>query len=46
MQVVVVVEEAPTRTSPISKNKAEFWKYLLSESVKAPLAFLFERRPT
>ena len=37
---------SPTRTSPISKNKVEFWKYLLSESVKAPLAFLFERRPT
>jgi uncharacterized SAM-binding protein YcdF (DUF218 family) len=37
---------SPTRTSPISRNRAEFWKYLLSESVKAPLAFLFERRTT
>jgi uncharacterized SAM-binding protein YcdF (DUF218 family) len=37
---------SPTRTSPISRNMAEYWKYLLSESVKAPLAFLFERSPT
>ncbi|HEX6059687.1 MAG TPA: YdcF family protein [Gemmatimonadaceae bacterium] len=37
---------SPTRTSPISRNKAEYWKYLLSESVKAPLAYLFERSPT
>jgi uncharacterized SAM-binding protein YcdF (DUF218 family) len=37
---------SPTRTSPISQNRAEAWKYLLSESVKAPLAYLFERRET
>ena len=37
---------SPTRTSPIARNRSESWKYLLSESVKAPLAFLFERRAT
>lgn len=35
---------SPTRTSPISPNRAERWKYMLSESVKAPMAFLFERK--
>lgn len=35
---------SPTQTSPISPNREERWKYMLSESVKAPLAFLFERR--
>ncbi|GAC1650936.1 MAG: YdcF family protein [Gemmatimonadaceae bacterium] len=34
---------SPTRTSPISRNPGERWKYVLSESVKVPLAFLFER---
>jgi Uncharacterized conserved protein len=34
---------SPTRTSPISPNREERWKYIISESVKAPLAFLFER---
>lgn len=34
---------SPTRTSPISPNREERWKYILSESVKAPLAFLLER---
>jgi uncharacterized SAM-binding protein YcdF (DUF218 family) len=33
---------SPTRTSPISPNREERWKYIISESVKAPLAFLFE----
>ena len=33
---------SPTRTSPISPNREERWKYMLSESVKAPMAFLFE----
>jgi uncharacterized SAM-binding protein YcdF (DUF218 family) len=37
---------SPTRTSPIARSRSESWKYLLSESVKAPLAFLFERRAT
>jgi uncharacterized SAM-binding protein YcdF (DUF218 family) len=36
---------SPTRTSPISENTSEQWKYVLSESMKVPLAFLFERKP-
>ena len=35
---------SPTRTSPISPNREERWKYILSESVKAPMTFLFERK--
>lgn len=35
---------SPTRTSPISPNRSERWKYMLSESFKAPMAFLFERK--
>jgi uncharacterized SAM-binding protein YcdF (DUF218 family) len=35
---------SPTQTSPISPNREERWKYMFSESVKAPLAFLFEKR--
>ena len=34
---------SPTSTSPISANRSEAWKYVLSESVKAPLAFILER---
>jgi uncharacterized SAM-binding protein YcdF (DUF218 family) len=34
---------SPTPTSPIAANPSERWKYALSESVKAPLAFIFER---
>lgn len=33
---------SPTRTSPISPNREERWRYMLSESVKAPMTFLFE----
>jgi uncharacterized SAM-binding protein YcdF (DUF218 family) len=33
---------SPTRTSPISQNRGAFWRYTLSESWKAPVAFLFE----
>jgi uncharacterized SAM-binding protein YcdF (DUF218 family) len=33
---------SPTRTSPISGNRAEFWRYTLRESYKAPAALLFE----
>lgn len=33
---------SPTHTSPISTNRAEFWRYALSESWKAPAALLFE----
>jgi len=35
---------SPTRTSPITSNREEHWKYLVSEPVKVPLAYIFERR--
>ena len=35
---------SPTQTSPISPNREERWKYIFSESLKAPLAFFFERK--
>jgi uncharacterized SAM-binding protein YcdF (DUF218 family) len=35
---------SPTRTSPISPNREQRWKYIFSESIKAPMAFLFERK--
>ena len=35
---------SPTRTSPISPNREQRWKYIFSESLKAPLAFFFERK--
>ena len=35
---------SPTRTSPIDPNREQRWKYIFSESVKAPLAFFFERK--
>ena len=35
---------SPTRTSPISPNLEERWKYIFSESLKAPMAFFFERK--
>ena len=34
---------SPTPTSPIAASPVERWKYALSESVKAPLAFILER---
>lgn len=34
---------SPTRTSPISSNIREFWRYAIAESVKVPIAFLFQR---
>jgi len=34
---------SPTQTSPISPNREKRWRYMLGESVKAPLTFLFER---
>lgn len=33
---------SPTRTSPISENRAEFWRYTLRESYKAPAALFFD----
>lgn len=35
---------SPTPTSPIAASPSERWKYALSESIKAPLAFVFERK--
>jgi uncharacterized SAM-binding protein YcdF (DUF218 family) len=35
---------SPTQTSPISPNREERWKYIFSESLKAPMAFFFELR--
>jgi len=35
---------SPTPTSPITANRTERWKYALSESIKAPVAFLLERK--
>ncbi|MFL6307720.1 MAG: YdcF family protein [Candidatus Sulfotelmatobacter sp.] len=35
---------SPTRTSPISPNREQRWKYVFSESLKAPMAYLFERK--
>ena len=35
---------SPTRTSPISLNRREAWKYMLSESIKVPIVFLLPRR--
>jgi len=35
---------SPTRTSPISRNRGEAWRYVLGESVKVPVVFLLERR--
>jgi uncharacterized SAM-binding protein YcdF (DUF218 family) len=35
---------SPTQTSPISPNREERWKYYFSESLKAPMAYLFERK--
>lgn len=34
---------SPTPTSPIAANRTERWKYALSESLKAPAAFILER---
>ena len=33
---------SPTRTSPISANRGQFWRYTFHESWKAPVAFFFE----
>lgn len=35
---------SPTPTSPIAASPTERWKYALSESIKAPIAYLFERK--
>lgn len=35
---------SPTRTSPISQNRDEAWRYVVGESFKVPVVFLLERR--
>jgi uncharacterized SAM-binding protein YcdF (DUF218 family) len=35
---------SPTRTSPISLNRREDWKYTLGESFKVPIVFLLPHR--
>ena len=35
---------SPTQTSPISPNREQRWKYIFSESIKAPLAYFIERK--
>ncbi|HEY5086239.1 MAG TPA: YdcF family protein [Gemmatimonadaceae bacterium] len=37
----LVARTSPTQTSPISASWRQRWEYRLSESVKAPLAFVF-----
>lgn len=34
---------SPTSTSPISANRGETWRYVLSESIKVPLVFMLAR---
>ncbi len=36
---------SPTRTSPISQNRDRAWRYVLNESLKVPVVYLFERPP-
>ena len=36
---------SPTRTSPISQNRDQSWSYVLNESLKVPVVYLFERNP-
>ncbi|HXT18073.1 MAG TPA: YdcF family protein [Gemmatimonadaceae bacterium] len=40
----LIPHTSPTRTSPISMNRREAWKYTLAESIKVPIAFLLQRR--
>jgi uncharacterized SAM-binding protein YcdF (DUF218 family) len=35
---------SPTRTSPISLNRRQAWRYTLAESIKVPIAFLLQGR--
>ncbi|HEX8945141.1 MAG TPA: YdcF family protein [Gemmatimonadaceae bacterium] len=35
---------SPTQTSPIALSRRETWKYILGESIKAPIALLLQRR--
>lgn len=43
-QMGLVPYTSPTRTSPISANRGKELRYLVSESLKVPVAYLMERR--
>jgi uncharacterized SAM-binding protein YcdF (DUF218 family) len=34
---------SPTRTSPISQSRDQSWRYVVNESLKVPVVYLFER---
>ncbi|MFL5562292.1 MAG: YdcF family protein [Gemmatimonadaceae bacterium] len=34
---------SPTRTSPISQSRDQNWRYVVNESLKVPVVYLFER---
>ena len=34
---------SPTRTSPISANREQRWRYMIAESMKVPAAYVLER---
>ena len=34
---------SPTRTSPISQSRDQAWRYIVNESLKVPVVYLFER---
>ena len=34
---------SPTRTSPISESRDQKWRYVVNESLKVPVVYLFER---
>jgi uncharacterized SAM-binding protein YcdF (DUF218 family) len=35
---------SPTRTSPISQSRDQSWRYVVNESLKVPVVYLFERK--
>ena len=43
-QLGIVPYTSPTRTSPISANREQSWRYVLSESLKLPVALLMRPR--
>ena len=43
-QLGIVPYTSPTRTSPISANREQSWRYVLSESLKLPIALLMRPR--
>lgn len=43
-QLDIVPYTSPTRTSPISANREQSWRYVLSESLKLPIALLMRPR--